>query len=757
MPRPIRAVTVVVACLSFAVWPLAARASHIFEAHVSVGSQNGNGPFNSHLSSFNSTSEDLTLVVFRTAEQLVPGDTDGEMDLYQRTSGSTTLVSTGAQNGNGAFSVAGSYATSADGTRTVFMTPEQLTGDDTDSSNDIYERAGGTTTRVSAGAQNGSGAFSAVLEAISPDATRVFFRTDEQLVAADTDSSTDIYARTGGVTTLVSAGQQNGNGAFPATFAGALDGGRRVFFTTTEQLVSADTDTSDDVYERAAGVTTLVSAGQQNGNGAFPATFDAGSDDGSRVFFTTSEPLVTADTDSSPDVYERTGGVTTRVSAGPLNGNGAFQAIFRGSSGDGTRVFFQSLEQLVAGDTDTNSDIYERSGGATTLVSVGNAAGATPNFRASSADGTRVYFETGEQLVADDSDFTQDVYLRSGGTTTRVSQGAQYGNGAFNASYAGSSADGSRVFFTTSEQLTDDDTDVSQDVYEWSGGTTKRISLGLRNGSGAFDAFLIDLSPDGTRALLSTSESLAAGDMDNAVDIYAVSPGAVGTSPPALGFGDQGLLTVGGAQNATITNTSTAVVMIQDVRTVGPGASDFLVTWDGCSNVALGAGASCQVGVRFAPTALGSRAATLRVTSIADGSPHDVPLSGNGTSAPAGPKGDTGATGPAGPAGTPGETGAPGPAGTPGAAGPAGRAGRDARVTCKLVVRRRRPAVRCSVTLVSKSARARLSRHGYVYALARADARGRLRWRTVRRMRPGTYKMTIVTRRAVVRRTVAVS
>ena len=57
---------------------------------------------------------------------------------------------------------------------------------------------------------------------------------------ADTDMFVDVYERSGGQTTLVSTGPFGGNGASPATFAGASVDGSRVFFVTDERLVSAD-------------------------------------------------------------------------------------------------------------------------------------------------------------------------------------------------------------------------------------------------------------------------------------------------------------------------------------------------------------------------------------------------------------------------------------------------------------------------------------------------------------------------------------
>ena len=46
------------------------------------------------------------------------------------------------------------------------------------------------------------------------------------------------------------------------------------------------------------------------------------------------------------------GRTTDLVSTGPTGGNGVPAAAYKGSSADGTRVFFQTSESLVSSDTD---------------------------------------------------------------------------------------------------------------------------------------------------------------------------------------------------------------------------------------------------------------------------------------------------------------------------------------------------------------------------------------------------------------------
>jgi hypothetical protein len=299
-------------------------------------------------------------VFFQTTESLVSADTDSSQDVYDRSGSATNLVSTGPAGGNGAFDATFvGTGTSAGVTRAFFTTFESLVAGDTDATRDVYERVGSTTNLISIGPAGGNGAFAVNFSRVSQDGTRVFFTTDESLVAGDTDASTDAYERFGATTTLLSTGPAGGNGAFPVIVGGISPDGTHAFFTTQESLVAGDIDTTFDLYERSGATTTLVSTGPTAGTGSTP-TFRGASADGARVFFTTSEQLVAADTDSNSDLYERFAGSTTLISFGFTGGNGAFQVTFNQGqmSQDGTRVFFSTQESLVAGDTDTAADVY---------------------------------------------------------------------------------------------------------------------------------------------------------------------------------------------------------------------------------------------------------------------------------------------------------------------------------------------------------------------------------------------------------------
>jgi hypothetical protein len=501
-----------------------AAADHSILERVSVGPNGtGNSSSANAVASFAGASTDAQHVFFDTKESLVPADTDSSTDLYERSPGAVTLVSTSPTAGNGAFNAL--YAGSSDdGTRVFFHTQEALVPADTDAGHyDVYERSAGVTTLVSTGPAGTNAPVDAFYRGTSANGTKVFFETPETLTASDAKPRTDIYMRSAGTTTLVSTGPTSAAGTTFARFRGASTDGTHVFFETNDRLTSGDTDPATDVYDRntVAATTTLVSIGPDGGNANVPAFFDASSDDGSKVFFHTAERLdATVDTDGFSDVYQRSAGTTTVISTSATAGNGPRHADFAGSSADGSVIYFETDESMVAADTDTSFDVYKRTGGTTTLMSDGTA-GTDPNTDATalgvSDNGSHVYFDTIEKIVPGDTDNSFDIYDTTGATPALVSGGGAAGPDAF---FDTASGDGSRVFFDTTEKLVAADTDNSFDIYERQGATLTLISKGPYSGNGAANITYTGATPDGLSIFMHSTEQLAADDTDTVQDVY---------------------------------------------------------------------------------------------------------------------------------------------------------------------------------------------------------------------------------------------
>jgi hypothetical protein len=101
--------------------------------------------------------------------------------------------------------------------------------------------------------------------------------------------------------------------------------------------------------------------------------------------------------------------------------------------------------------------------------------------------------------------------------------------------------------------------------------------------------------------------------------------GLLAPTPSSLTFPNQIVGTSSAAQNVAIQNSGNLPVTFTAVNVSG----DFSITANSCAGT-LDAGAGCTIGVRFTPTAPGSRTGSLTLQSSAVGSPTIVTLGGVG-------------------------------------------------------------------------------------------------------------------------------
>lgn len=288
------------------------------------------------------------------------------------------------------------------------------------------------------------------------------------------------------------------NGTSAATYAGSSADGSRLFFTTNQQLINADTDATSDLYACDIPAGAPAPVGSANGcdrlvqvsgaaTGADVDRVIAISKDGSRVYFVAKGVLAdnvgVGDVVATPSVdnlylWERDAahpsGQTRFVVGLAPAGNDLAQAEL---TPDGRYLVFTSANALVAAgpgaDIDGGArDVYRYDAERGTIVRVSTATsggGGNSTFDARvgdsiqafapmTDDGSSIVFETGEALSPSDTDGVGDVYVWHDGQVSLISTGG--GKALW------ISPTGRDVFFSTNVPLVATDGDVNGDIYD---------------------------------------------------------------------------------------------------------------------------------------------------------------------------------------------------------------------------------------------------------------------------------------------------
>ncbi|MFO0983812.1 MAG: calcium-binding protein [Planctomycetota bacterium] len=402
-------------------------------ARMSVDSGGSQGNDDSEVWSGGQVSADGRFVTFDSyASNLVPGDTNGQIDIFvhDRLTGETTRVSVSSA-GKQANNFSAFTSISADGRYIAFDSyASNLVPGDTNHQDDVFvhDRVTGETTRVSVDSSgNQTDGLTAKCVPSADGRFVAFDSTAANLVPGDTNGQDDIFVhdRLIGETTRVSV-SSSGAQADDRSEAPALsaDGRYVAFFSYADNLVAADTNSSLDVFvhDRLTGETTRVSVDslghQANGGGEGPSI----SGDGRYVAFeSVSRDLVPDDRNSSSDafVHDCVTGETTRVSVNSAGREGDWNSEFVSISADGRYVAFASwANNLAWNDGDYGRDVFvhDRRTRSTTLVStkpfraVDIQLGFT-GYPSISADGRYVTFSSEKPIVPEDTNQAYDVFL----------------------------------------------------------------------------------------------------------------------------------------------------------------------------------------------------------------------------------------------------------------------------------------------------------------------------------------------------------
>lgn len=416
----------------------------------------GNGPFITYGGGVGSKE-----VIFQALEPLTPGSThNGNSEgLFEWNEGVLREVGILPDGTPATFSYLGqnllnysrvANAISADGSRIVWGGFEQAVG----GSAQLYDRIDHTTTVELSASQraipdpNEPGP--ALFWGASTDGGTVFFTSPTELtedantgkegMGNPTDAGRDLYSYDLASETLTDLTVDNDpadaeTGANVQGVVGNSDDGQYVYFVATGKLATGATSGALNLYLEHGGAITYIAAldpADANAWGQIASTVAGGGitarvSPSGRYLAIQSVARLTAYDNFNPGAgapaseiyrYAADSGdlicLSCRTDGTPPSGNASIHGDFFVSSPtralleDG-RVFFNSTDAIVPGDTNEKSDVYEWADGEPHLISDGTSP-FNSFFHDVSADGTDVFFSTEAQLVGQDIDTHAELY-----------------------------------------------------------------------------------------------------------------------------------------------------------------------------------------------------------------------------------------------------------------------------------------------------------------------------------------------------------
>jgi hypothetical protein len=434
-----------------------------------------------------------------------------------------------------------------------------------------------------------------------PSTPRVFFDSEKALLpgAVEGSASRNVYEWDDGQIQLASI-RPDGT-PFPGGASLETLLGRYSDFAVLKETGDTVGGTAQ-LYLRKNHQTVKVSVSQRttpDPSGPGFVEFEGASDDGSKIFFTSTEAL-TDDADAQlggPKLYryDATTNTVTDLTASAI-GREIGEAVVAVSA-DGSYVYFFSRSQFHPGENEKGeSSLYLWHNGTITFIGADPRSLNETKYWATtyriSPSGRRLSFTTNSRMTSYDNadsvpggsgESRQDdeVYIYDADlhrlTCVSCNPSGQRPTGTPGGGLDGGSAspmppvrqstnlqpgvtDDGRIFFNSRDALVPEDVNGKRDVYEWEDGRVHLIS----SGTDGNPSLLASSSATGDDVFISTREQLVVADHDENVDVYdarvgggfpkAASPsscegleGCHGTAKAAPSFADPASGSLSGA------------------------------------------------------------------------------------------------------------------------------------------------------------------------------------------------------------------
>ncbi len=343
-----------------------------------------------------SISADGNHIAFDSTANFNGGNQDGNNEIYIF----NTLTGMFTQITDETSGISIDASVNANGTRVAFESTENINGGNPDQGTEVFlfDTITGVFTQIT----DGPDVFVFSADAsINADGTRIAFRSDLDITGGNPEGNPEIYL----FDTTTATYMQVTNEIMGFSIEPSINAdGTRIAFESTANINGGNPEENTELYlyDSTAGIITQITFGTVGSSG--DASINA---DGTRVAFRSNLNINGGNPDNSDEIYifDTTTGTFTQVTNETgFNGDPSINA-------DGTLVTFQSSSNINGGNPGVIIQIYLFDSTTGIITQITNETSIGSLFPSIDANGSRIAFESAENINGGNPDGFSQIYL----------------------------------------------------------------------------------------------------------------------------------------------------------------------------------------------------------------------------------------------------------------------------------------------------------------------------------------------------------
>lgn len=356
---------------------------------------------------FPSINSDGTRISFDSNADLTGENPDlnRELFLFDKTTGAFTQITKTMREERGSIG----SSINADGTRIAFASANDLTGENPELNEEIFlfDTTSGTFTQITK-TPSGQGGGS-VTPSINADGTRIVFTSVDNLTGENPDRNQETFLFD------VAAGkftQITGTTGRPNAIYDSIDSaGTLIAFSLDLDLTGENPDLNSEIFLFDTNIGKFTQITKTTEGDSFSASINS---DGTRIAFESSADLTGQNAEHNGELFLFDARANQFIQVtNPTRAKHVSSFLDPSINSDGTRIVFQSASDLIGENADLNLELFLFGTTSEALTQITSTTGGSNTDPSINSDGTRIAFTSRANPTGGNADGNSEIFLAS--------------------------------------------------------------------------------------------------------------------------------------------------------------------------------------------------------------------------------------------------------------------------------------------------------------------------------------------------------